>query len=74
MSVKDWKLKDSPKVSRDFDSELGSSRTAGEDIEKEFDCKNDIPVENVRKQLGFTKRRQLIMGDAKLPFCEIFRN
>ncbi len=45
-----------------------------EDEKKEFDCENDTPVENLAAQLGFTKRPDLIIGHAKLPFCEIFRN
>ncbi len=50
------------------------SQQPSEDNEKEFDSENDIPIENMKNQLGFRKRPQLIMGHARLPFYEIFRN
>ncbi len=74
MSIKDWKLGASWNTSADVDGERDMTLQPIEDNEKEFDYVNDIPVENVKKQLGFGKRQQLIMGDAKLPFCEMFRS
>ncbi len=72
--TKDWKLKASRKTAADVEVEPDISRQLSEEKEKEFDCENDIPVENVQKQLGFTKRSQLNMGCAKLPFLRKFRN
>ncbi len=68
VSVKDWKLKASRKASADVEVEADRSLQPGEDKEKEFDDENDTPAENVKKQLGFRKRYEVIMGHAKLPF------
>ncbi len=61
-------------ASADVDGEPDITLQPSEDDEKEFDSENDIPVENVKKQLGFGKRPELIMGDASCRFCEIFRS
>ncbi len=52
VSIKDWKLGASRKTSGDVDGEPDITLQPSEGNEKEFDCENDIPVENVKKQLG----------------------
>ncbi len=64
VSVKDWSSANSRETS---DAVPSTSRKPRED-KQELDSENDTPVENLKKQLGFTKNPDLILGHPKLPF------
>lgn len=68
VSVENWTPAASQQTSRDVEATSGDSSTLGKDRRKNLDPENDIPVENLKLQLGFTKQSKFILEHSKLPF------